>query len=121
MSFSFLLQRNGVQPDYIIRRGRIVLSLPNDTVRDRIFTALSTQLGEWFLDYEDGVPYYPPGGILGGKMTEAEVSAILRRRILLDPDVDIVEAMSLTQDASRHVSVSAQVRLKTGESITVGV
>lgn len=121
MSFSFLLQRNGVEPDFIIRRGRIVLSYANDAVRDRLFVALSTQLGEWFLDFEDGVPYNPPGGILGGKMTEAQVSAILRRRILLDPDVDIIESMTVAQDARRHVSVTASVRLLTGEVVTIGI
>lgn len=121
MSFSLLLQREGVEPDFIIRRGRLVLSYANDAVRDRLFVALSTQLGEWFLDYDDGVPYMPPGGILGGKMTEAEVSAILRRRILLDPDVDFIESMDVAQDERRHVSVQTTVRLKTGETVTIGV
>lgn len=124
MSFSFLLRRNGLAPpDFRIEAGRIVLSTSADAARDRIFTALSTQLGEWFLDAEDGVPYYGAGGILGGKMTEAEVGAILRRRILLDPEVSRVVSLSLTQDATRQVRVDANVLLKLtdGTSETINV
>ncbi len=124
MSFSFLLRRNGLTPpDFAISGGRIVLSTGADAARDRIFTALSTQLGEWFLDAEDGVPYYGAGGILGGKMTEAEVGAILRRRILLDPEVRRVVSMTMTQNAARQARVTAEVLLAladgTSETITV--
>lgn len=124
MSFSFLLRRTGLTPpDYRIADGRIVLSTGADAVRDRLFTALSTQLGEWFLDAEDGVPYYGVGGILGGKMTEAEVGAILRRRILLDPEVSRVVTFTMNQNAARRVFVVAEVLLAladgTSETITV--
>lgn len=126
MPYSFLLLRDGIhQPDYQIRSGRIVISSGADAARDRIFTALSTQLTEWFLDTDDGVPYYGEDGILGGKKTEGEVAAILRRRILLDPEVDRIESMSITQDARRHVSVSAEVLLSladgTSETISIEV
>lgn len=114
MSFSFLIRRDGINPpDYRIEGGRIVISTGADAARDRLFTALSTQLGEWFLDASDGVPYYPTPGarsILGGKMTEGEVSAILRRRILSDPEVSRIVTMSVSQ-SGRSVSVSAEVQL----------
>lgn len=126
MPYSFLLRRDGInQPDYQIRNGRIVISSGADAARDRIYTALSTQLTEWFLDNTDGVPYYGESGILGGKKTEGEVGAILRRRILLDPEVDRIESMSISQDARRHVSINAEVRLLladgTSETISVEV
>lgn len=122
MSFSLLLRRDGTNPvDFIIRRGRLALSLDNDAVRDRLYVALTTNLGEWFLDNEDGVPYYTDGGILGGKMTEAEVGAIIRRRILQDPDVDRVESLDVVQVSRRGVSVTAGVVLTTGETVTVTV
>ena len=126
MPFSFLLLRDGIhQPDYQIKAGRIVVSSGADAARDRIFTALSTQLGEWFLNADDGVPYYGENGILGGKKTEGEVAAILRRRILSVAEVDRIESMTISQDARRHVSVSAEVRLSladgTSETISVEV
>lgn len=122
MSFSFLLQRDAtIEPDFIIRNGRIALSYDSDAVRDRLFTALSTQLGEWFLQSDDGVPYYGTGGILGGKMTEAEVGALIRRRILLDPDVDKIDSMQIIAEPKRKVRVTAQVRLTTQETVLLEV
>lgn len=126
MPFSLALRRDGLNPvDFKIVRGRLVLATVADAARDRIFTALSTQLGEWYLDNTDGVPYYGENGILGGKKTEGEVAAILRRRILLDPEVDRIVSMQVTQDSFRHVSVTAEVRLKLAsglsETITVEV
>lgn len=126
MPFSIALLRNGIdRPDFSIIRGRLVLCSGADAARDRIFTALSTQLGEWYLDSSDGVPYYGETGILGGKKTEGEVAAILRRRILLDPEVRRIVSMQVTQDSFRRVSVFAEVLLKlangTSETIQVEV
>lgn len=113
MPFSFLLRRAGVsQPDYQVKDGRIVLSTSADAARDRIFTALSINRGEWFLDIERGIPYLGQGGILGGKKTEAEVGAIIRREILNVDEVDRVASLSIAQDSFRHVSVDGEARLK---------
>ncbi len=127
MIFSIALNRDGrAQADYKIVAGRLVLSYESDAARDRIYTALSTQLQEWFLDVTDGVPYYAVNGapsILGGKMTEAEVAALIRRRILLDPEVDYIESMDVSQSPDRRVSVSAVVKLTlaSGASETIFV
>lgn len=113
MPFSFLLRRTGTsQPDYQIRDGRIVLSTGADAARDRIYTALNINQGEWFLDAEKGIPYLGADGILGGKKTEAEVGAIIRREILNVDEVDRVVSLSIAQDSFRHVSVDGEVRLK---------
>lgn len=126
MAFSFLLNRGGAYlPDYKIKGGKIVLSTGADAARDRIFTALSTQLGEWFLDVEKGIPYLGENGILGGKRTEAEVSAIIRRVILQDPEVDRIVSLEIIQDASRRVTVTGEVLLSlsdgTSETIQIEV
>jgi len=126
MAFSFLLSRNGTTyPDYQIRNGHIVLSNGADAARDRIFTALSIQIEEWYLDVTKGVPYYGASGILGGKRTESEVGAIIRRIILRDPEVDRVISLDIIQDPFRHVSVTGEVRLRltngTSETIQIEV
>lgn len=124
MSFSFLLRRNGATvPDYQIRGGRLVLSRGADAARDRIFTALSTDVGEWYLDVTKGIPYTGEDGILGGKRSEAEVGALYRRRILLCPEVGRVNSLDITQDAARHVDVQGDVKLDMadGSSETIQV
>jgi hypothetical protein len=124
MSFSFLLRRDGTtNPDYQIRAGRIVLSSGPDAARDRIFTALSTDVGEWFLDVTKGIPYTGENGILGGKRSEAEVGALYRRRILLCPEVGRVNSLEINQDAMRHVDIQSEVKLDMadGSSETIQV
>ena len=126
MAFSFLLNRSGTSlPDYQIKDGKIVLSTGADAARDRIYTALQTQLGEWFLDVERGVPYYGENGILGGKRTEAEVAALIRRVILRDPEADRIVSLDIIQDAFRRVTVTGEVLLSladgTSETIQIEV
>lgn len=126
MAFSFLLNRGGTGlPDYRIRDGKIVLSTGSDAARDRIYTALQTQLGEWFLDVDKGIPYYGENGILGGKRTEAEVAAIIRRVILQDPEVDRIVSLDIIQDSFRRVTVTGEVLLSladgTSETIQIEV
>lgn len=126
MAFSFLLNRSGISlPDYQIKDGKIVLSTGADAARDRIYTDLQTQLGEWFLDVERGVPYYGENGILGGKRTEAEVAALIRRVILRDPEADRIVSLDIIQDAFRRVTVTGEVLLSladgTSETIQIEV
>lgn len=122
MNFSLMLKSHETgRPDFGVRDGRLVLSLGEDATRDRLFTSLSTQLGEWYLNNRDGVPYYGDSGILGGKLSEAEVAAILRRRILLDPAVDRIESMEIAESALRHLVVQATVLLKSGQLLALEV
>lgn len=120
MNFSFMLKSpEAGGPDFSIRGGKLQLSNGPDAVRDRIFTSLSTQLGEWYLNTEDGVPYYGDSGILGGKLSEAEVSAILRRRVLLEPAVERLESLEISEGALRRIVVLCVVKLKSGQTLVV--
>lgn len=119
MAFSFLLRRDGLnQPDYQIRNGRIVLSAREDAARDRIFTRLSINRGEWYLDQDIGIPYLGPDAILGGKKSEAEVSAIIRREILLVDQVDRINMLEITQDPFRHVAVAGEAILTMPDGVS---
>jgi hypothetical protein len=117
--FSVGVDRTHTTPDFRVTKGRLVLARESDAARDRVFTSLSTLLGEWFLDVDAGVPYFGPSGILGGKMQQAEAAAILRRVILSDPEADRIESMQLTEK-NRALSVQAVVvfKLASGASET---
>ena len=100
--------------DFSIGRfGRIELSAPIKTVQDRIQTRLYTELGEWFLDVNVGVPWYPAknrDGILGSKMQADNIGAIIRNQILTVDGVVRIEEFTLSQDMStRTVTGTAQV------------
>ena len=116
MTFSLALDRS--VPDLRIVGGKLTLSSGAQSVRDRLFTALSTSTGEWYLNTADGLPY---GQILGGKMSLAEVSARVRKVILDDPEVARIDSLSVSQSATRHVSVQCDVLTSAGESVYVEV
>ena len=122
MTFSLALDLSSGIPDFRIVRGQLVRGYESDAARDRLFMRLSTQLGEWVYNTDDGVPYYGSGGILGGKMSQAEVEAIIRRAILSDPEADRIEAMSITSKG-RAVRVDATVviKLASGSSETINI
>lgn len=110
MEFSLALNNS----DFSIGRfGRIELSAPIKTVQDRIQTRLYTELGEWFLDVNVGVPWYPAknrDGILGSKMQADNIGAIIRNQILTVDGVVRIEEFTLSQDMStRTVTGAAQV------------
>lgn len=100
--------------DFSIGRfGRIELSAPIKTVQDRIQTRLYTELGEWFLNVNVGVPWYPAksrDGILGSKMQADNIGAIIRNQILTVDGVVRIEEFTLSQDMpTRTVTGTAQV------------
>ena len=113
MIFSILTNR---QPDpdrdYSIGPdGRLRLSTNADAIVDRLYTRLSKWLGDWYLDTAEGIDY--KNRILGQSRNGGEISAILRREILLEPGVDQIRSFSLTQNTEdrRGFSVSALVAL----------
>lgn len=116
MSFSVALDRS--VPDLRIVGGKLTLSSGAQAVRDRLFVALSTSTGEWYLNTTEGLPY---PDIMGGKMSLAEVSARIRRRILDDPEVARIDSLSISQNAQRHVSVQCEVLTNAGESAYIEV
>lgn len=120
MTFSIQLDRSAGPPDFRIRGGRLVLSHESDAARDRLFMRLRTQVGTWVFDTDLGVNWYNAGGVLGGKMSQAEVEAVLRRAILSDPEAGHIESMTVTAKG-RAVSVAATVvlALASGASETV--
>lgn len=115
-------------PDYrILANGKLAIARADDCVRDRLFLGLSYQCqtsdmpGDWYLDVTEGLPHYGVDGILGGHMSDAEVTARIRRGILQDPEVRSLQSMDLIKSAYRAINVNAVVTLETGQSIKVEV
>lgn len=83
--------------DYRIADGKFVIANGSNTVVNRIFTLLRVQLGEWYLNINAGINYLGDNGILGGKLSAAELNAIYRRAVLSDPDVTSINDLFVTQ------------------------
>lgn len=102
MSFDFYF--DPVANDLRIQDGDIIYSRGVDTIVQQIKCALSTDLGEWYLDTTKGVPYYSATGqqndgtkgILGSNnYSAAEISAIMRKVILEVPGVEAVTELNI--------------------------
>ena len=74
---------------------------------------LLTFLGEWFLNTDNGVPYYQQ--IFGKVRSKAAVDAIFREKILEEPEVlELVEFES-SINAERTYSLTFRVRTTLGQ------
>lgn len=120
MSFS-LATYIGTNRDFKIGvDGRLELTIDVDTVVERLQTRLATWLGDWYLDTSRGIDY--KGKILGQSASGSEISAILRREILLEPGVERIDAFAILQNAAnpRGFIVSADVTINgADEPVTV--
>lgn len=76
-------------------------------------TRLKLLTGEWFLNIQDGTPWFPDVnrfGILGKGGSLAQKEAIIRRRILLAPSVAGMSRFSIDYDPlTRQLSVEAGI------------
>lgn len=96
MSFS-LATYIGTNRDFKIdETGRLVLTLSEDTTVERLQTRLATWLGDWFLNTARGIDY--KNKILGQPLS-SEISAILRREILSEKNVERITNFSILQNS----------------------
>lgn len=111
MSFSIATNGELTRDFAIDTAGRLVLSTGADAVVDRLRTRLAMWLGDWYLDTTRGIDY--KNKVLGRSRNGGEISAIIRREILLEPGVDQITAFALSQDSEdrRGFTVAAKVTL----------
>ena len=69
---------------------------------------LFTFLGEWFLDTDNGVPYYQK--IFGKVRSKEAIDAIFRAKIVEEPDVVEITEFESTLSADRTYSLKFRVR-----------
>lgn len=91
-------------------------------VAQRLKIKLQTFLGEWFLNIENGIPYYQR--IFRKGIRKSEIDLIFQSAILEDDQVEAITLFDSTLDNStRHYSMSFRVRVSDGETdlITIEV
>lgn len=83
-------------------------------------TRLKFFTGEWFLNIQDGTPWFPDTnrfGILGKGGAYSQKEAIIRRRILLSPEVAGMSSFKIDYDAtSRQLTVNAGIISTSGQA-----
>ncbi len=87
----------------------IQLSSGVDGVAQSIRQRLQLFQGEWFLNLEEGTPYFTE--ILGAKFNEAKIRGAIRPVILAAPGVTELLSLAVAFDgATRNLSVSWEVK-----------
>jgi hypothetical protein len=94
---------------YLAPDGDLATVSGRDLVRQRLVSALRLFLGEWYLNEDDGVPYYQQIFVNAPRSNILE--AILRRQIMASSDVLSIDSFSMTIDRrlrAVHVDFTVQ-------------
>ena len=86
-------------------------------VANRLFDSLSFFLNEWFLNLNEGIPYFEK--IIGQKPDLGLIDTLYRRAILATPGVGSISNLKLGFDrATRTLAVRFEAKLTDGTAIT---
>ncbi len=108
---SIALRLNKFTGDFTILKGRFLLISGPDAIVQSVKVRLLTLLGEWYLNTENGIPYYEgTPRIFSSKTSDNEASWIFRRAIL---DVKGVERINFF-NFSKDVNLPRGFRLEVG-------
>lgn len=95
---------------------RFTTSLAQYTAQ-RLFDNLSFFLNEWFLNLNEGIPYFEQ--IIGQKPDLALIDTLYRRAILATPGVGSISNLKLDFDrATRALAIRFEAQLTDGTLIT---
>lgn len=128
MSLSYYVDE--AHADFRVKTGKLLFVRGVDSTVQQIRIALLTEFGEWYLNINKGVPYYSTSrdidnnltpGILGGQLSAAEISAIIRFTILSVPNVVSVDKIDLQEsDNVRSFTLSASCSVQSGTVNSIG-
>ena len=116
MAYSFYI--DDLFNDFRISNGEIALVQGTDNVAQQIRITLRTELGEWFLNTNFGLPYYSvtkdlndnnTQGILGGNLSAAEIESYLLAAVFQVPGVVSINRFEMTQLSDRRLLVDMDV------------
>ena len=108
--------------DLVTRGAMFYTGYQPEEVGQNVRTRLKMFLNEWFLDIEEGTPWWPENddAILGKSTTLASKEATIKRRILLTPGLAYMTGFSLEFDRpSRRLTVSCDIISQSGASLTL--
>ena len=103
--------------DLQVRHGSIGVVYGADEVRQRIAIALQHYWQEYFLNVQDGVPWYE---VLLGTKSKKTVEAIIRRNILDVPGVVGISYLNIIK-TGRDWAISTTVEIYTGEVVNISL
>lgn len=111
--------------DIVLVDGDFVFTTGGEAVVQALRIALQTIRGEWFLDLEEGVPYYEGDtvtaeeALLGQVFDETKALSAFREAILAVPGVSDILSLGVAFDGtSRRMTVEFRVRTVFGDSDT---
>ena len=99
--------------DLAITNNAFALVTGPEEIRQRVTQRIRTFLGEWFLDYTVGVPYFQD--IFVKAPDEDKVSAVLKNEILGTLGVLELLTFTLDLDDDRTLSVEFSVKVYNGD------
>ena len=95
--------------DLYLSNGNLVISSGHDAARQAIYYRLWLFAGEWFMDEDEGVPYWE--SILVKNPNLPAIREIIRARIAATPGIDSVLSISLEKSTDRTYSLSFKAKL----------
>lgn len=112
-SYDMLLVDN----DIVITDDIVLVTDLLTAVRQELTLALGMFKGEWFLNLDEGLPYYER--ILGKRYDEAVITEVFRERIARVPSVKAIDTLAVSYDGpTRVLSVAWTVVTDTAETAT---
>lgn len=110
-------ERNPIVGDiYLDERGTMRLTETlSEQVAQELWIRLHLFKGEWFLDPDQGIPYW---SILGQKLPLSVVGQIFRSAILSVPGIASLDSFQLARDPSRAVQIDFSVTLTDGATLS---
>ena len=117
MNYSFAVDR--VFNDFRVVDGQLVYVRGADTVAQQLAITLLTEIGEWFLNVNFGLPYFTntgnvndntDNGILGGNYPDSIIQSYITAAILSVPNVLSIESLDIKRKPSTSsISISSTV------------
>lgn len=95
--------------DLYLESGNLVISSGHDAARQAVNYRLRLFMGEWFMDENEGVPYWTQ--ILIKNPNLPAIREIIRARIAATPGISEVLSISLEKDTGRTYSLSFKAKL----------
>jgi hypothetical protein len=130
MSYSFYVDNNLPNPDFRIVDGQMVLVRGEDAIVQQIIITLKTEIAEWFLNINFGLPYFTAtgvkndnfnNGILGSNYDESVVQSFITGAVLLVPGVtSVVDLIVRKQGNLNLLTITGTVLVEDQEVNGIG-